>query len=104
MLRAYFRRHDDAKARFFADAPDPEATSGAYEAYLDVLGGLLTSIDDLKLILHEKVPPAEFGAEDLIGCRIDVWNSVDGRRHTGRILAKRSAVVGRVEHLAHFQR
>lgn len=104
VLTAYFRQHDDAKARFFADAPDPESASGAYDAFCDILGGSLTPIDDLRLVLHETVPPAEFGAEDLIGCRVDVWNSVDGQRHTGRILAQRSTPAGHVERLVHFQR
>lgn len=104
MLRAYFRRHHDAKARLFADTPDSESASGAYDAYLDILGGSLAPIDDLRLVLHETVPPAEFDAEDLIGCRVDVWNSIDGQRHTGRILAQRTTPLGHVERLVHFQR
>eukprot|EP01033_Poteriospumella_lacustris_P002910 gene2910-2123_t len=88
----------------YSYAPDPESASGAYDAFCDILGGSLTPIDDLRLVLHETVPPAEFGAEDLIGCRVDVWNSVDGQRHTGRILAQRSTPAGHVERLVHFQR
>lgn len=106
-LREHFRQHDVTKAQFFAKFSNSELSPDAYAAYLDVLVASLTSIDDLRLVALETVPPAEFGAEDFLGCRVDIWNSVDKERHTGRILAQRFTQVGNVgcsEHLVQFQR
>lgn len=110
VLIKYFHNHEESKARFLncscQSSQSEHEQDYTYRTYCESLVcKLAPSIEDLQYLYSNKViPPSEFLAFSLIGCRISVINTLDQIPHTGRILCERQTRFGQIEHLVQFKR